>query len=148
MADHVDGKICEEEEEAAVKPTRSFRYEDYSTRRVFLRSYPLQWDWSPAPEEKQQQAGQAAADKNRSAGGSAGEEEEEDEDGVESCGRRWRRQVAEAVVGWGEEKLLGLLSRVKKRLALYMIGCSYGHRPALPYKSGGSCGSAAIISSR
>ncbi|KAG8075829.1 hypothetical protein GUJ93_ZPchr0006g45351 [Zizania palustris] len=137
MADHVDGKICkEEEEEAAVKPTRSFRYEDYSTRRVFLRSYPLQWDWSPSPEEKRQ-AGQAAADKNGSAGGSAGEEEEEEEeeDGVESCGRRWKRQVAEAVVGWGEEKLLGLFSRVKKRLALYLIGCSYGHRPALPCKS-------------
>ncbi|CAD6339432.1 unnamed protein product [Miscanthus lutarioriparius] len=36
------------EEGEAVKPTRSFRYEDYSTRRVFLHSYPLQWDWSPA----------------------------------------------------------------------------------------------------
>uniref|UniRef100_J3MEF0 Uncharacterized protein n=1 Tax=Oryza brachyantha TaxID=4533 RepID=J3MEF0_ORYBR len=60
MADNLDRKITrddEEEAEAAVKPTRSFRYEDYSTRRVFLRSYPLQWDWSPAPEEKQPPAG-------------------------------------------------------------------------------------------
>ncbi|KAF0929575.1 hypothetical protein E2562_022397 [Oryza meyeriana var. granulata] len=146
MADHLDRKICREEEEAAaVKPTRSFRYEDYSTRRVFLRSYPLQWDWSPAPEEKEKQHGQqggaAVAGKNRAVGG-----EEEDDVGDERGGRRWKRQVAVAVVEWGEEKLL-LLRRVKKRLALYLIGCHYGHRPALPFKSGGSC-TAAMLASR
>ena len=40
------------EEGEAVKPTRSFRYEDYSTTRVFLHSYPLQWDWSPALDDE------------------------------------------------------------------------------------------------
>uniref|UniRef100_A0A0E0E1H1 Uncharacterized protein n=1 Tax=Oryza meridionalis TaxID=40149 RepID=A0A0E0E1H1_9ORYZ len=155
MADH--RKITREEEEevdaAAVKPTRSFRYEDYSTRRVFLRSYPLQWDWSsPAPgeKEKQVQGAAAMAAKNSAAGGG---EEEEEEDDDERGGRRWRwrRQAAVAVVEWGEEKLL-LLRRVKKRLALYLIGCHYaGHRAALPFKSSSSsssCTAAMLASSR
>uniref|UniRef100_A0A0E0LB60 Uncharacterized protein n=1 Tax=Oryza punctata TaxID=4537 RepID=A0A0E0LB60_ORYPU len=150
MADH--RKISREEEEegadaAAVKPTRSFRYEDYSTRRVFLRSYPLQWDWSPspAPEEKQQQvqgvvAGGDGEEDEYGGGGGGG--------GDERGGRRWRRQVAVAVVEWGEEKLL-LLRRVKKRLALYLIGCHYaGNRAALPFKSSSSCTAAMLASSR
>ncbi|XP_040381319.1 uncharacterized protein LOC102714299 [Oryza brachyantha] len=139
MADNLDRKITrddEEEAEAAVKPTRSFRYEDYSTRRVFLRSYPLQWDWSPAPEEKQPPPG----------GGGGGEVEEEELDCGGSGRIRWKRQVAVAVAGWGEEKLL-LLRRVKKRLALYLIGCHYGHRRALPFKPAGS-GTAAMLASR
>uniref|UniRef100_A0A0D9WPX3 Uncharacterized protein n=1 Tax=Leersia perrieri TaxID=77586 RepID=A0A0D9WPX3_9ORYZ len=139
MADHLDRKIISKEEEeesaAAVKPTRSFRCEDYSTRRVFLRSYPLQWDWSPAPEEKHQSAAAAMAPK-----------EEDDEYEDERRGIGWKRHVAVAVVEWGEDKLL-LLRRVKKRLALYLIGCHYGHRPALPFKSGGSC-TAAMLASR
>uniref|UniRef100_A0A0D3GG26 Uncharacterized protein n=1 Tax=Oryza barthii TaxID=65489 RepID=A0A0D3GG26_9ORYZ len=97
MADH--RKITSDEEEAAVKPTRSFRYEDYSTRRVFLRSYPLQWDWaSPAPGEKEKQQQQQVQ------GVVAGGDGEEDDDeyggggGDERGGRRWRRQVAVAVV--------------------------------------------------
>ncbi|EAZ00764.1 hypothetical protein OsI_22790 [Oryza sativa Indica Group] len=148
MADH--RKITSDEEEAAVKPTRSFRYEDYSTRRVFLRSYPLQWDWaSPAPGEKEKQQQQQVQ------GVVAGGDGEEDDDeyggggGDERGGRRWRRQVAVAVVEWGEEKLL-LLRRVKKRLALYLIGCHYaGHRAALPFKSSSaSCTAAMLASSR
>ncbi|KAF7095029.1 hypothetical protein CFC21_097275 [Triticum aestivum] len=133
MEDHFGRRISREEEEAVVKPTRSFRYEDYSTRRVFLRSYPLQWD-SPAPgggvDEKQ------------------GGAEDDDEDRYGDGGgrdRRWKRQVVAAVVEWGEDKLL-LLRRVKKRLALYLIGCHYS-RPALPYKyGGGSCTTAMLKS--
>ena len=30
---------------------RSFRYEDYNTRRVFLRSYPLHWGTESEAEE-------------------------------------------------------------------------------------------------
>ncbi|KAI4975322.1 hypothetical protein ZWY2020_048929 [Hordeum vulgare] len=131
MEDHFGRKVSrEEEEEAAVKPTRSFRYEDYSTRRVFLRSYPLQWD-SPAP------------------GGEAGQAEDDEDHRYDDDGgrrdRRWKRQVVVAVVEWGEEKLL-LLRRVKKRLALYLIGCHYS-RPALPYKSGGGSCTTAMLKS-
>ncbi|CAN6201649.1 unnamed protein product [Urochloa humidicola] len=139
MEDHFDfdSRKISKEEGADVKPTRSFRYEDYSTRRVFLRSYPLQWDWSPAADddEKHALAGGAAADE--AAGNDGG-------------GRGWKRQVVEVVVEWGEDKLL-LLRRAKKRLALYLLGCHYGGRPALPYRSGaggggGSCTSSMLTS--
>ncbi|OEL33059.1 hypothetical protein BAE44_0005922 [Dichanthelium oligosanthes] len=54
MDDHhfvLDRKISKEDEGTAAKQTRSFRYEDYNTRRVFLRSYLLKWDWSPTPDD-------------------------------------------------------------------------------------------------
>ncbi|CAM0912088.1 unnamed protein product [Alopecurus aequalis] len=130
MEDHFDRKISKEE--AAMKPTRSFRYEDYNTRRVFLRSYPLQWDSPAVGDEKKQGHGESAAG-------------EADEDRYEYRDRRWKRQVVVAVVEWGEDKLL-LLRRVKKRLALYLLGCHYSSRPALPYKYGGSCTTAMLKS--
>jgi hypothetical protein len=141
----MDRRISKEEGEA-VKPTRSFRYEDYSTRRVFLRSYPLQWDWSPVQDGNDDKDGLSgptdaeAAARNRP-----------DTDGDDCCGgsRRWKRQVVAAVTEWGEGKLL-LLQRAKKRLALYLIGCHHhGHgRRALPFpSSGGSC-TVAMLTSR
>ncbi|RLM55034.1 hypothetical protein C2845_PM10G09210 [Panicum miliaceum] len=140
MEDHFDSdqKVSKGEDEgAAVKPTRSFRYEDYSTRRVFLRSYPLQWDWSPVPDDDEKH-GLGATEATVGSGG--------DERG--GGGRGWKRQLVEVVVEWGEDKLL-LLRRAKKRLALYLLGCHYG-RPALPFRSGGGSGSctAAMITSR
>ncbi|TKW21264.1 hypothetical protein SEVIR_4G170700v4 [Setaria viridis] len=141
MEDHFDfgRKISKEDEGAAVKPTRSFRYEDYSTRRVFLRSYPLQWDWSPAPDDDEKHALAGAT-----------EAAEVGDDGDERCGgggRGWKRQVLEVVVEWGEDKLL-LLRRAKKRLALYLLGCHYGGRPALPFRSGGGSSTASMLTSR
>ncbi|KAL6909749.1 hypothetical protein ACP4OV_001408 [Aristida adscensionis] len=145
---HIDSrKISKEDDDAVVKPAKSFRYEDYSTRRVFLRSYPLQWDWSPEPDDKHGRGGSSApeATKKRAYG------DDDDYDGSDDHGDErgskghWKRQVVVAVVEWGEEKLL-LLRRAKKRLALYLLGCHYG-RPALPYRSGGSC-TAAMLTSR
>ncbi|CAL5052699.1 unnamed protein product [Urochloa decumbens] len=144
MEDHFDfdsRKISKEEGEA-VKPTRSFRYEDYSTRRVFLRSYPLQWDWSPAADD----------DEKHGLAGGATEAAGDGNDGDERCGggRGWKRQVVEVVVEWGEDKLL-LLRRAKKRLALYLLGCGhYGSRPALSYRPGAGGGScpASMLTSR
>ena len=129
MEDHFDAdrKVSKGDDEgAAVKPTRSFRYEDYSTRRVFLRSYPLQWDWSPVPDD----------DEKHGLGGGGGR----------GCKRL---QLVEVVVEWGEDKLL-LLRRAKKRLTLYLLGCHYRRRPALPFRSGGGSGSctAAMLTSR
>ncbi|KAL6604862.1 hypothetical protein ACP70R_042806 [Stipagrostis hirtigluma subsp. patula] len=132
--EHQDERRISRDDEGVVKPTRSFRYEDYSTRRVFLRSYPLQWDWSPEPDGKQV----PEAAKNRAHGGG--------DDGDERCGKGWKRQVVVAVVEWGEGKLL-LLRRAKKRLALYLLGCHYG-RPALPFRSGGGSCTAAMLASR
>ncbi|XP_062233941.1 uncharacterized protein LOC133931152 [Phragmites australis] len=142
MEDHFDRKISKEEEAAAVKPTRSFRYEDYNTRRVFLRSYPLQWDWSPAPDEKQG-PGDASAEATKSRAYDGGDDD--CDRGDKRCGKGWKRQVMVAVVEWGEGKLL-LLRRAKKRLALYLLGCHYG-LPPLPFRSGSSC-TAAMLTSR
>jgi hypothetical protein len=92
--DHLDRKISKEEKTA--KPARSFRYEDYSTRRVFLRSYPLQWDWSASPDGEKH--GLAMGTKNRPAYGS---DDEDDGRGDERCGgarKGWRRQVVVAMV--------------------------------------------------
>jgi len=139
MEDHFDAdrKVSKGDDEgAAVKPTRSFRYEDYSTRRVFLRSYPLQWDWSPVPDDDEKHGlGGGAADAPVGSGG-----------GGRGCKRL---QLVEVVVEWGEDKLL-LLRRAKKRLTLYLLGCHYCRRPALPFRSGGGSGSctAAMLTSR
>lgn len=133
MEDHLDRKISREE--ATARPARSFRYEDYSTRRVFLRSYPLQWDWSE--DEKQ-----GLADDGPAKRPAYGSDDEDGGRGDERCGKGWSRQVVEAMVEWGEEKML-LLRKAKKRIAFYLIGCHRG-RPALPYKSG----TAAMLTSR
>ncbi|NP_001142819.1 hypothetical protein Zm00014a_040304 [Zea mays] len=131
---HMDRRISKEAGEET-KLTRSFRYEDYSTRRVFLRSYPLQWDWSPSrdDDDDDKQDGQDAAD------------------GDECCGsRRWKSKMVAAVTEWGEDKLL-LLRRAKKRLALYLIGCHHHGRRALPFPSAspaGSCTVAMMLASR
>jgi hypothetical protein len=141
MEDHFDigRKISKEDQVAAAKLTRSFRYEDYSTRRVFLRSYPLQWDWSPAPDE----------DEKHTLAGTTEAAVVGDGGGDERCGggRGWKRQVVEVVVEWGEDKLL-LLRRAKKRLALLLLGCHYGSRSALPYRSGGGSSAASMLTSR
>ncbi|KAG0514213.1 hypothetical protein BDA96_10G171200 [Sorghum bicolor] len=146
-AGQMDRRISKEDGEA-VKPTRSFRYEDYSTRRVFLRSYPLQWDWSPAQDDDDDDDKDGLSHAEAAAGNRA-----DHADGDECCGgagsRRWKRQVVAAVTEWGEDKLL-LLRRAKKRLALYLIGChNHGHgRRALPFPSaGGSC-TVAMLTSR
>ncbi|KAK1306291.1 hypothetical protein QJS10_CPA10g00002 [Acorus calamus] len=84
--------------------TRSFRYEDYNNRRVFLRSYPLQWE---------------------------GEEEEEDKGEVMmkvSKGDKKNKVVvgvkgrAMAVFHWSEGKVL-LLRRLKHKVAYYLVAC-------------------------
>jgi len=113
---------------------------------VFLRSYPLQWDWSPAQDDDEKDS-LSPAHAEAAAGNRA-----DHADGDECCGgsRRWKRQVVAAVTEWGEDKLLLLLRRAKKRLTLYLIGCHHhGHgRRALPFPSaGGSC-TVAMLTSR
>ena len=48
------------EEEEGLK-TRSFRHEDYNTRRAFLRSYPLQWDDETGEEVQTDHARESTA---------------------------------------------------------------------------------------
>ncbi|PON82824.1 hypothetical protein TorRG33x02_213980 [Trema orientale] len=81
--------------------SRSFRNEDYNNRRVFLRSYPLQW---------------------------GGEEEEGDEEKmakVESNHNKRKKTIKKiilAVIHWGNGKAL-VLRKVKNKLTIYVVAC-------------------------
>lgn len=87
--------------------TRSFRYEDYSNRRVFLRSYPLHWD---------------------------GKDDEKEDRVPEGTNRkRLIKELVLSAANWGEEKVL-VLRRLKVKLAVYVIACvtfGFKHKTAL-----------------
>ncbi|KAF8370219.1 hypothetical protein HHK36_031750 [Tetracentron sinense] len=83
--------------------SRIFRYEDYNNRRVFLRSYPLQW----------------------------GEEEEEEEEEVEKekeslfkQGKEKKdvKKIFSCVLHWGGGKVL-FLKKFKHKMAFYLVAC-------------------------
>lgn len=88
-------------EQEAMK-TRSFRDETYSSRRVFLRSYPLQWE----------------------------EVEDEEEEREVDVGHHDEGEVGKfslkgkfvAVFHWGEDKVF-LLRKIKNKVALYLVSC-------------------------
>lgn len=84
-------------EEVEEIKTRSFRYEDYNTRRVFLRSYPLQWENDDCDEEA------AIVD-----------EEEMVKLSLKS------RFIA--IFHWGEDKVI-LLKKIKNKVAFYLVSC-------------------------
>ncbi|KAK9277132.1 hypothetical protein L1049_006671 [Liquidambar formosana] len=78
---------------------RSFRYEDYNNRRVFLRSYPLHW---------------------------GGEDEENKDEMVgiskESDRKKHVKKIILSVFHWGGGKVL-ILKRFKHKIAFYVIAC-------------------------
>ncbi|GMI87698.1 hypothetical protein HRI_002439100 [Hibiscus trionum] len=86
------------DEEDGVR-TRSFRYEDYNTRRVFLRSYPLH----------------------------QGEDEENNEEtatvtGGSSTGKKPMKKIILSACDWSGEKLV-IFRRFKQRFTAYVIAC-------------------------
>lgn len=81
---------------------RSFRNEDYSIRRVFLRSYPLQWGGDQEEEEE--------TEKNTK------------EDRVHmSRGGKVKKMIL-AVVNCGEDRKL-VFSRFKDKINFYLVAC-------------------------
>ncbi|GLU21826.1 hypothetical protein SLE2022_379410 [Rubroshorea leprosula] len=78
--------------------TRSFRYEDYSIRRVFLQSYPLQWR---EDDEKSEETSQVSE---------------------ESTGKRPIKKTILSVFHWGGEKVF-VLRRFKQKVTVYAIAC-------------------------
>ena len=83
------------EEEEGMR-VRSFRDESYSSRRIFLRSYPLQW------EENEE------------------EQEAEHDDGEVTKLSLKGKFIA--VFHWGEDKVF-LLRKIKNKVALYLVSC-------------------------
>ncbi|KAL8495311.1 hypothetical protein ACS0TY_019459 [Phlomoides rotata] len=86
---------------------RSFRYEDYNTRRVFLRSYPLHWG---AESEAEESAASEAAAKYNS----------KEEPG--KVGKKPIKKIILAVVHWGGERIL-VFRRIKHKITIYVVNC-------------------------
>ncbi|KAL2478779.1 uncharacterized protein Fot_47793 [Forsythia ovata] len=87
---------------------RSFRYEDYNTRRVFLRSYPLQWGAESESEESKE----------------AGQETKEEAVNAKTVktGKKPVKKIILAVIHWGEERVI-VLRRVKDKINIYLVNC-------------------------
>ncbi|KAJ4834048.1 hypothetical protein Tsubulata_017211 [Turnera subulata] len=79
--------------------TRSFRYEDKTNRRAFLRSYPLHW---------------------------GAEEESQDEEMTRVNDHDYQKKPAMKIIlsvfQWGEGKFL-VFRRFKNRVKVYAIAC-------------------------
>ncbi|CAA3021405.1 Hypothetical predicted protein [Olea europaea subsp. europaea] len=87
------------------KKERSFRHEDYNTRRVFLRSYPLHRGFESEAEESKE----------------TGQEYKEEAVNVKT-GKKPVKKIILAVIQWGEERVI-VLRRVKHKIAMYLVGC-------------------------
>ncbi|EHA8591323.1 putative 1,3-beta-glucan synthase component bgs4 [Cocos nucifera] len=92
-------RVAAKMEEDGMK-TRSFRDEGYNSRRVFLRSYPLQWEEEEGREGEEQVVVSKVSLKSRLI----------------------------AIFEWGEGKLL-LLRRLKNKVVFYLVACHpYGFK--------------------
>ncbi|KAL2461589.1 Uncharacterized protein Adt_45009 [Abeliophyllum distichum] len=87
---------------------RSFRYEDYNTRRVFLRSYPLQWGAVSESEVSKE----------------AGQENKEEAVNIKTVktGKKPVKKIILAVIHWGEKRVI-VLRRVKDKISIYLVNC-------------------------
>jgi hypothetical protein len=83
---------------------RSFRREDYNTRRAFLRSYPLQWD-DETGEDMQTEARESTAVVPTEKGKVA-----------------LVKKKLIMVFHWGEGKCL-ILRRIKEKFVYYLVVC-------------------------
>ncbi|KAM2057786.1 hypothetical protein ACFX16_030434 [Malus domestica] len=113
--------------------TRSFRDEDYTNRRVFLRSYPL--DWELGGDDKNHKEAAAAG------GGGSTDKMRSMRTGKDDCssGRSEKpmiRRIILSVFHWGGGKVL-VLRRFKNKLAIYVISCiPIGFKPPTTLISG------------
>lgn len=110
------------ENETAMR-SRSFRNEDYNARRVFLRSYPLQW----GDDEEEKEAAAAGA---TGGGGEKKVREEttvttkakecaaETSEGMKSC----MKKIVMAAFQWRGEKGL-MLRKFRHKFTLYFVTC-------------------------
>ncbi|KAL1543514.1 hypothetical protein AAHA92_20479 [Salvia divinorum] len=89
---------------------KSFRDEDYNTRRVFLRSYPLHW----GTESEAGGSVEAATTK--------GSKEEPAKVAKRLNGKKPIKKIVLAVVHWGEERIL-VFRRFKHKITIYVVNC-------------------------
>ena len=87
--------------------SRSFRNEDYNIRRVFLRSYPLQWG---GEEEEEGNEGHVAKEDNMMNYSNS------------NTKKKTIEKIIQAMIHWGNGKVL-VLKRVKTRVTIYVVAC-------------------------
>lgn len=90
--------------------TRSFRDEDYNNRRVFLRSYPLDWE-----------LGEGASDHDHHEEGLKSKPNSSKEC-RSSSRKRPIKKIILSVFHWGGGKVL-VLRRFKHKVTIYVISC-------------------------
>ncbi|XAR48168.1 hypothetical protein NMG60_11030900, partial [Bertholletia excelsa] len=93
---------------------KSFRDEDYSNRRVFLRSYPLHWGGG---EEEEGTNEEETAETSK--GG--GEKQKKKKKPI--------KKLMVSVFQWGERRVL-VFRKLKHKVAIYVIACL----PAVGFK--------------
>nr|DAD46427.1 TPA_asm: hypothetical protein HUJ06_016364 [Nelumbo nucifera] len=108
----MDSSIMEEEE--SEKRVRSFRYEDYNNRRVFLRSYPLNWDDEEVIDDEHADATTQGMLK------------------VSKAGKvNVLKERVLYVLRWSEGKVFLLKRKLKHKVAFYLVAChSFGFKPS------------------
>lgn len=100
------------EEDDGNMRAKSFRYEDYNTRRVFLRSYPLHW----GPESE------AEASTEATAGGANCSNKAHAKVTKSTNGKKPIKKIILAVVHWGEERVL-VFRRYKHKITIFIVNC-------------------------
>ncbi|GER57453.1 stabilizer of iron transporter SufD superfamily protein [Striga asiatica] len=91
---------------------RSFRDEDYNTRQVFLRSYPLHWD--PRAEAEEEIAELAAS-------ADFGEKKEPAKV-AKNGGKQVKKKMVLTIVQWGEKRVL-VFKRIKQKVTILVVNC-------------------------
>ncbi|KAL2233916.1 UNVERIFIED_CONTAM: hypothetical protein Sindi_1123800 [Sesamum indicum] len=87
---------------------RSFRYEDYNTRRVFLRSYPLHWGADSGVEESREAAATA--------------EDRKVQPDKAANGKKRIKKIILAVIQWGEDRVL-VFRKFNHKIMIYVVNC-------------------------
>ncbi|KAL6284440.1 hypothetical protein ACE6H2_015369 [Prunus campanulata] len=94
--------------------TRSFRYEDYNNRRVFLRSYPLDWELGEGDQNDKEDGGDGSTDEMRRSKRSNKD--------CSSRSKKHLRKIILSLYHWGGGKIL-VFRRFKHKLTIHVISC-------------------------
>ncbi|XP_071691166.1 uncharacterized protein [Rutidosis leptorrhynchoides] len=111
-------------EEGGGLRTRSFRDEDYNTRRAFLRSYPL-FDNDVEEDDQQTQANIGTTRSNK-VGASEFVDDEDDKNKRKSMKFKKKKEAMKrimvTIIEWGGGRVV-VLRRFKDKVSFYVVAC-------------------------
>lgn len=100
---------------------RSFRNEDYNNRRVFLRSYPL--DWGETDDESKDMGITQRITKEKGKTQRITKDKSKTQGTTKECdAKRPISKKVLAVLKWGGGKIL-ILRRFRHRIVVYVVTC-------------------------